>query len=373
MALLASAISSVKWSSISQVARQVLQILTTIVLAKTLSPSDFGLMSMAMVVIGFLNIFRDLGTSSAVIQRRDLSEKLLSSIFWVNVLFGTAVTIVVYFFAPMVASFYNEMRLTPVLKLLSASFLISSAGITQQALMERKLEFTKLARAEIAATFFGAAVGITLAFSGAGVWSLVFQALSSAVVSTILLSFFFSSWRPRLLFDFTETKEVARFSLNLSGFNITNYFVRNADYLLIGKFLGAQELGYYSLAYRIMLYPLQNVTSVISRVMFPVYSRIRDDNKKFKIAYLDVAGTIALITFPMMLGMMGVSNYFVSVFFGEKWRVVSLLLIIFSPSVCCKRSKRPQGQFILPRAGRIGCFVGESEPDYLPWCVLPLA
>ncbi|MGA9408338.1 MAG: lipopolysaccharide biosynthesis protein, partial [Bacteroidota bacterium] len=212
-----------------------------------------------------------------------------------------------------------------------ASFLISSAGITQQALMERKLEFTKLARAEIAATFFGAAVGITLAFSGAGVWSLVFQALSSAVVSTILLSFFFSSWRPRLLFDFTETKEVARFSLNLSGFNITNYFVRNADYLLIGKFLGAQELGYYSLAYRIMLYPLQNVTSVISRVMFPVYSRIRDDNKKFKIAYLDVAGTIALITFPMMLGMMGVSNYFVSVFFGEKWRVVSLLLIIFSP------------------------------------------
>jgi len=331
MALLSSAILSVKWSSISQIARQALQILTTIILAKTLSPSDFGLMSMAMVVIGFLNIFRDLGTSSAIIQRHDLSEKLLSSIFWVNVVFGTVVTLVVYLFAPMVASFYNEMRLTFVLKLLSASFLISSIGITQQALLERKLEFTKLAKVEIAATLFGAVVGITLAFSGAGVWSLVFQALSTALVSTILLFLFFSSWHPALLFDFTEIRKVARFSLNLSGFNITNYVVRNADYLLIGKFLGAQELGYYSLAYRIMLYPLQNVTAVISRVMFPVYSRIREDNNKFRSAYLDVAGIIALITFPMMLGMMGVSDYFVVVFFGEKWRVVSLLLIIFSP------------------------------------------
>lgn len=193
MALLSSAILSVKWSSISQIARQALQILTTIILAKTLAPSDFGLMSMAMVVIGFLNIFRDLGTSSAIIQRHDLSEKLLSSIFWVNVVFGTVVTLVVYFFAPMVASFYNELRLTFVLRLLSASFLISSIGITQQALLERKLEFTKLAKVEITATLFGAVAGITLAFSGAGVWSLVFQALSTAFVSTILLSFFLAA------------------------------------------------------------------------------------------------------------------------------------------------------------------------------------
>ena len=331
MALLSSAISGVKWSSFSQIGRQTLQLITTIVLARTLAPSDFGLMSMAMVVIGFLNIFRDLGTSSAIIQRKDISNKLLSSIFWVNVGFGVLVTLVVYFLAPIIAEFYNDLRLTLLLKVLSATFLISSVGISHQALLERNLEFSKLAWAEIAATLLGASVGIGFAFAGAGVWSLVFQALSTAVISTLLLSFFLDSWRPSFLFDIPETRAVARFSLNLSGFNITNYFVRNADYLLIGKFLGAQELGYYSLAYRIMLYPLQNVTAVISRVMFPVYSRIRDENDKFRKGYLKVAGSIALITFPMMLGMIGVSDCFVSVFFGEKWRVVSLLLMIFSP------------------------------------------
>lgn len=323
--------SGIKWSTVSQFGRQVLLLTTTIILAKTLLPSDFGLMSMAMVVVGFLNVFRDLGMSSAIIQRETISDRLLSSLFWVNVVFGSLMMTAVFLLAPFIADFYNETRLTLMLKALSALFLISSLGITHQALMERNLEFGKLAKAELISTLFGAGVGITLAIEGAGVWSLVFQTLSAVLVSTIMLSFFLHKWRPKFSFDLGEMRTVARFSLNLSGFNITNYFVRNADALLIGKFLGAQDLGYYSLAYRIMLYPLQNVTASVSRVMFPVYSKIRRENDKFRNAYLKVASTIAFITFPMMVGMMGVSDRFVMVFFGEKWRVVGLLLMIFSP------------------------------------------
>lgn len=331
MQLSASALTGVKWSSVSQFGRQVLQLVTTVVLARTLAPADFGLMSMAMVVIGFLNVFRDLGTSSAIIQREEISDTLLSGIYWVNVIFGSLVMVTVFLCAPFVADFYGELRLVPLLKVLSASFLISSVGISHQALMERNLQFAKLAKAEVASTFIGAVVGISFALEGAGVWSLVFQALSTVLISSALLAFFLSGWKPRLLIDLKEMRTVARFSLNLSGFNVTNYFVRNADSLLIGKFLGAQDLGYYVLAYRLVLYPWQNVSAVISRVMFPVYSKIHDDQAKFRRAYLNVAATIGAIAFPLMLGIIAVSHPLVQVFFGEKWKIVATLIVIFAP------------------------------------------
>lgn len=331
MALLTTAVSAVKWSSVSQFGRQIVQLVTTAILARTLLPSDFGLMGMAMVVIGFLNVFRDMGTSSALIQRKDISNNLLSSVFWLNIGFGCLVSLVVYFLAPLLADFYSEQRLVPMLEVLSVSFLISSMSISHQAVLERNMEFSKLAKVEIIATSAGAITGIVLALLGLGVWSLVFQAVSTAIVSSVLLTFVFSDWRPRFFFGLQETKMISRFSLNLSGFNIANYFVRNAPYLLIGKYLGAQDLGYYSLAYRLMLYPLQNITAVVSRVMFPLYSKIGDDNARIQRGYLKVTQAIAFITFPMMLGMMAVSRYFVLSIFGEQWLPVSTLVIILAP------------------------------------------
>jgi len=128
-----------------------------------------------------------------------------------------------------------------------------------------------------------------------------------------------------------EVRKISRFSLNLTGYSIFNYAVRNADNLLIGKYLGAQQLGYYNLAYRILLYPIQSITAVISRVMFPVFSKLQDDIVLFRQTYLKMVKTIAFITFPMMLGLMAVSKYFVFSFFGKEWEPVILLLLIFSP------------------------------------------
>jgi O-antigen/teichoic acid export membrane protein len=249
----------------------------------------------------------------------------------VNVCFGSAVMLIVFLGAPYVADFYGETRLIPILRMLSVSFLISSIGISHQAVLERNLQFGRLAKSEIISTSLGAIVGISLALGGWGVWSLVFQALTTALVSSFLLALVMSGWRPTFTLDLKETRTVARFSLNLSGFNLTNYFVRNADSLLIGKFLGAKELGFYVLAYRMVLYPWQNVTAVLSRVMFPVYSKIHSDQAKFRGAYLNVASIIGAIAFPIMLGIVGVSTPLVQTFFGEKWSVVASLLVIFAP------------------------------------------
>ena len=307
-----------------------MQWVTIIILARLLSPSDFGLIGMVMVVIGFVGLFKDLGTSAAVIQRKGVSEELLSSIFWVNVAFGVLAMVVLFVLSPLAASLYHEPRLTPLLGVLSLTVFISGLSVLQQAILERDLAFHTLAKVEISAIACGSVVAVGLAMLGAGVWSLVYQSLTVTLVTTVLL-WVSSAWRPKMIFCWTEVKLVSSYSLNLTGFNIFNYFARNADYLLIGRFLGAQDLGYYTLAYRIMLYPLQSISAVIGRVMFPVYSQIQDDDVMFRRVYLNVAGGIALITFPMMLGLMALSGPFVLTAFGSQWRPVVLLLMIFAP------------------------------------------
>jgi PST family polysaccharide transporter len=213
---------------------------------------------------------------------------------------------------------------------LSSSFFISGLGILHQALLERSLAFDSLAKLEIASVLAGAVVGVVLAVVKAGVWSLVFQSLTTVSLTTILL-WLSNPWRPSRLFQWGEIKAVSHFSLNLTGFSIFNYFARNADYLLIGRYLGAQELGYYTLAYRILLFPLQNISAVIGRVMYPILSTLQDDNTRFGSVYLRVCGSIALISFPLMTGIFVLAEPFVLTFFGEKWIPVIPLIKILAP------------------------------------------
>ena len=285
---------------------------------------------MATLVIGFVNLFKDLGTSSAVIQSRDASEDLLSSVFWANVGFGALASLVLLATSSWIAAFYHQPRLTAILRVLALNFVISGLSILQQALFERKLQFRILARVEMTGVMVGAMVGVGSAFAGAGVWALVAQSISSTASISLLL-WYFSDWRPRLIFHRGEINRVRSYSLNLLGFNVFNYFARNADYLLIGKFLGATPLGIYTLAYRMMLYPLQSITTVICRVMFPVYSKLQDDDASFRVVYLRTASMIAFVTFPLMLGLFAVAEPFIRTVFGAKWIPVIPLIRIFAP------------------------------------------
>ncbi|NES20323.1 MAG: MOP flippase family protein [Symploca sp. SIO3E6] len=330
MSLKQAATTSVKWSLVSQIGRQVMQFVTTAILANLLSPSDFGLLGMATIVIRFIDLFKDLGTSAAVIQRKHISDELLHSLFWINVFFGLLGMVILFILSPFAAIFYEEPRLIPVLRVLSLTFVISGISILQKAILERDLAFNKLAKIELSAIVLGSIVGIGAALLEFGVWSLVYQIITVMTVTTVLL-LVATHWKPKMIFCWSEVKEVASFSLNLTGFNILNYFNRNVDYLLIGKFLGSEALGYYTLAYRLMLYPLEHISTVISRVMFPVFSQIQDDDKKFRSAYLKVIGMISLITFPMMIGLWALAEPFILTVFGPQWQSVVLLLMILSP------------------------------------------
>lgn len=330
MSLQKKTVSAIKWSSLSQFGTQGIAFIVVAILARLLSPSDYGLIGMATVVIGFMNLFKDLGTCSAIIQKPNPSDVLLTSVFWVNVGFGSFCMFFTAILSPLISLFFHEPRLTIVMQVLSVTFFISSLSIVQYSLLQKKLSFNTIAKVDLSASLVSGTVGISMAISGFGVWSLVFQSISSTLVTTSLL-WISLRWRPQFIFSWLEVKAISSYSLNLIGHTGFNYFVRNADYVLIGRYLGTQELGYYTLAYRLMLYPMRNVSYVIGRVLFPAFSKIQDDNALFRKMFLKISPGIALITFPMFLGIWVVADLLILTVIGKKWFPVVILLRILAP------------------------------------------
>ncbi|HEX5501559.1 MAG TPA: MOP flippase family protein [Thermomicrobiales bacterium] len=322
-----AALGGFKWTTVSQVGQQGIGFATTFVLARLLVPADFGLINMAMIVIGFVNVFRDLGTSSAIIQRKELSPALLSSVFWANFAFGLVMMVGLAAASPAIAAFYHEPRITPIMRVLSLTFFLSCLSTLPLALLQHDLAFDRLARIELSASSVGAVVGIGAALLGRGAWSLVYQSLAAMSATTVLL-WLMSAWRPGRLFSWAEVRAVAGYSSNITSFNIFNYFTRNMDNLLIGRFLGARDLGYYALAYRLMMLPAENISAIILRVMFPTYAKLQDDDARFRRVYLQVSSAIALITFPVFFGLIAVSKPFILTAFGSQWRPVIPLIVI---------------------------------------------
>jgi O-antigen/teichoic acid export membrane protein len=314
----------------SQAGRVIAQLLGMVILARLLSPSDFGVVAMAWLVTGFAGIFLDCGTKAAVIQRRELPSALLDSVFWLNVGIGIAIAILIALLAPIIAVAMREPQLTGVLWLLALGFPIASLGLVQQALLERASRFRSVAVVECCAAFAGLTIGVLAALGGWGVYSLVSQAIVEWTVVTAGL-WAASTWRPAWRCSLALIREIAGFSGNLVGFSIVNYFARNIDTVLIGRFLGATELGYYNLAYRLMLWPLQHISRVVGRAFFPALSRLQDDKPRLRQAYVRAAAAVFLITAPLSLGLFVLREPFVLALMGERWLKVADLLFWLAP------------------------------------------
>jgi PST family polysaccharide transporter len=218
-----------------------------------------------------------------------------------------------------------------MLQIISLNFIIGSFAIVQKALFQKSMKFKYMSIIETSSIFLGIFLGISSAFYGLGVYSLIIQSLVTVSVDTFLM-LLFSSWSPSREFSFDEIKRIWKYTANLSAFQFMNYFATNADNFLIGKYLSSSALGVYSLAYKIMLYPLQNISRILTRVLFPAFSTIKDDNQKFKKSYLRVIFFISLVSFPLMIGLISVAGLFVDVLFGDKWDGLAILLIILAPS-----------------------------------------
>ncbi len=330
MSLKAKVLTGTKWVAFANVFKQVLQVLSLVVFARLLSPDDFGLFALLMIFVSFLAMFTDMGTASALIHIDQPSQKLLSSVFFFNIFLGFFLAVLLVLSASSIALFFANPPLEFLLQLISINFIIISFGVVQKARYEKALEFRELAMIETLAIFIGISTGIICAINGLGVYSLLAQTLVTSLLSVLAL-WIVAKWRPSLHFSFEDIKRIWGYTANLSTFNFVNYFSRNADNFLIGKFLNSSALGVYSLAYSIMLYPLQNISRVLLRILFPAFSTIQNDNEKFKRVYLKTIFFIALVSFPIMAGLVATADLLVAVLFGDKWLGLAQILMILAP------------------------------------------
>jgi O-antigen/teichoic acid export membrane protein len=325
-----AAAAGTKWLGLAQAGRVIAQFLGIVILARLLSPSDYGVVAMAGLVTGFAYIFHDRGTKAAVIQRRELPRALLDSVFWLNVGFGLAIAILIALLAPGIAAAMREPELPEVLRVLALAFPIGSLGLVQQALLERASRFRAVALIECCAAFTGLAAGVLAALAGWGVYSLVSQAIVASIVVTT--GFWIASrWRPAWRCSLALIREIAGFSGNLVGFGIVNYLAHNIDTVLIGRFLGATDLGYYNLAHKLMIWPLQNIAWVVARTLFPALSRLQDDKRRLRHAYVRATAALFLLTAPLTLGLFVLREPFVLALMGERWLKVADLLFWLAP------------------------------------------
>ena len=330
MTLKKRVLGGIKWVAFANIAQQILSIIGIIVFAKLLSPDDFGTFTIIMVFVGFLAIFSDLGISAALVHFDAPSDELMSSMFYFNLFIGLILTLLLMVFSSTIALFFDNAKLEILLQIIALNFIVISFSIVQKAILQKDIDFKYLSLINSFSLFAGLIVGITAAVNNFGVYSLVMQVITTSFLGTILI-WYHSLWKPKWYFSLSEIKKIWKYSSNLSLFNIINYFSKNADNFLIGKYLSMSVLGVYSIAYKVMLYPIQNISNILIHVLFPAFATLKEDNERFKKAYLQVIFYIALITFPLMIGLMTVADVFVNVLFEDKWKGLSTLLLILAP------------------------------------------
>lgn len=323
-----------KWSLFNQIIQVIIQLISSIVLARLLLPEDYGLFAMVNVIAGFAMIFTNFGLGSAIIQSKKIINKQLSTVFWVNILIGSLFTLIFYLSSSQIANFYGDERLVGVTQLLGCSFLISSIGIVHSSLLSKRMDFKIFFFISLLSSLSSLVIAISMASNEYGVYALVTQVLLAQLI-TVILVFFNEKWKPSLVFDLKSIADLIEFSKYFFATNVVRYWTRNIDNLLIGKFLGSSSLGIYSKSYSILMLPLSNISNVISRVIFPSFSMIQNDVNKVKSVYLNITKAIAILTFPLMTGLCVTAEVFVPVVFGQNWKemifVVQVLSLIAIP------------------------------------------
>ena len=314
----ASIASGLAWKVVSQVFRQLARVAVVVILARLLTPAEYGLAAMVLVFSALVLIFADLALGAALVQRRELSEADRSTVFWTSAGMGVLFTLAGIAMSWPIAAFYGEPEVQPLFAVLSISFLVTALGTTQSALLNRDMRFRNLELRMMAGTVVGGTAGIVVAAAGGGPWAIIVQQLGIAAASTALL-WAFSSWRPRFTYSVESFRSLAGFSANVFGTRVLFYANRNLDNLLIGRFLGPAGLGAYAIAYNVMLMPLARVAQPIVEVLFPAMSRIQDDRPRMAAMWLRANRMIGAITIPAMTGLIIVAPEFVATLFGERW------------------------------------------------------
>lgn len=306
-----------------------LNLSSNILLARLLTPADYGLVGMVTAITGFVALFKDLGLSMATVQRDEINHRQVSTLFWINIGLSVVATGIALAIAPVLSWFYHEPRLVWITVALSSGFLISGLGVQHSALLNRQMQYSVLVVNDVLAQFIGIVVAIVAAYYGSGYWALIIFPLVSALVSTV--GFWIACrWRPGRPIWRSDVLSMLTFGSNLTAFSTVNYFSRNLDNVLIGRYWGADQLGVYSKAYQLLLLPLNQINAPIANVAIPTLSRLLDTPERYRQVYLRILEKVLLLTMPLIVFMAATADWLVQILLGSQWSEVSELFLLLA-------------------------------------------
>lgn len=324
------------WSSIERFGTQGVQFLFGIILARLLSPEDYGIIAMPMVFLAIAQCFIDSGFGNALIRKPELKEEDLSTAFYFNIAVGVVCYLLLFLTSPLIADFFNTPILSKILKVTALATLFNPLCTVQQTILTRRIDFKTQAIISVSSQLLTGVVGIFLALNNYGVWALVFQQVAGSTLRTILL-WVLTKWYPKTRWSSESYHYLWGFGSKMLGVGLISTAYNNIFPLFIGKFYAPQELGNYSRAQQFADLPSINVTGILQRVTFPVLSTIQNDNDRLARNYRTILRLSAYCIFPCMIGLAAVADSFVLVLLGEKW----VGCIIFVQFLCFERMLYP--------------------------------
>ncbi len=322
------------WAFLKTISISTTRFLTTILLARLLSPQDFGILGMAVLFMDIVNLFGNIGVGGALIQRKEIDDRDVSTVYWANFCSGLILTVLCLVLSPVVATFFHEPILTSIIVCLSLNFIFSAMASTYHVLMMRSLNFKSIAIIEMISTGVRVLITLILAMSGFGVWSLIMGMIGERIVKTCLFAAW-GKWRIKLLFDKERFKGLFHFGKNLYGICFLNYFNSNIDYIVTGRFLGSANLGYYQFSFALPHLVLTHIVENILDVVYPLYCKVHDEKDRILRGFLKTINFISIVTFPLMFALFFMAEDFILLVYGVRWTpsIIPLKILCLSGAV----------------------------------------
>lgn len=365
----------------TQWSRFALQTASTIVLARLLTPAEFGLVAMVTSLLGIGDALWNLGLQAATIQRRAITQAQVSFFFWLQAGLGVSLSLLTNALAFLIIGFYHEPDLYPIVFAMSASFTISGLLAQHQAVLARQMRFTTIAVADLVGLAVGLAFAITIAAMGGGYWALVVQALSTLVVRLVLY-WYTSGWRPGVPRWEPSIGPLLRFGVNLGFSGMLTYAGSNADNVLIGKVFGAGPLGIYSRAYNLLLLPLRQIQVPLRGVAIPVLSYLQNDPPRYRRYYRTAASGLCYMAMPLLATLAALSHEIVDIMLGARWAEVAPVFQVLAISGTLQILGYTNGWIFtsVGRTGRLAAWSLVSQPILIasffagiPWGIVGIA
>jgi len=306
----------------------------TVVLARLLDPRDFGLVAMVTLVVNFAILFRDLGLSEATVWTEKTSQELVSNLFWITVAVGLTLCVVLGALAPLIAGFYGEPRLVAITLCLLPSLFFSSLMMQHRALLRRQMRFGRLAAVNTVAAGAALVVAVACAAGGLGAWSLVVRQVAASVFLAAGM-WVLCPWRPGPPRRGAGLRRAVSFGGHLSATRFLQYLLRNADNLLIGRYVGSAGLGFYSKAYSLLLLPSRQITNPLSTVVVPILSRLQAEGERFRVYYRKALGLTATVTVPLSVFAGVAAADIIRAMLGPKWDPAARVFLLLAPAAVC--------------------------------------